>query len=298
MRILFSLVVFVGFATTIFSVSTSSLVDTMQRVKKLATESLCLKANTNCNFSFDTVVRHRDIWAFSFSLTKGAKREIEKKEIRTKLETPNRRILEIGENTTKTIEYFREKEAKFSPLDAQIFYHETLNPKSKIVIKYSPDFLLEGSKIDYTAPLEWEREGISPGTKNTLHITGYTPTATAFRFNIQDLDDKPIPKLTFEKCEANASVCDANNFFNPPNKKFSIQLEIKAARKLQSDQPVFKCAVYTKGRDVPVAEIAIPFKPQPNYFLFGIVGFLFGALVAVMTLLIRSNAKRIRPNAL
>jgi hypothetical protein len=35
--------------------------------------------------------------------------------------------------------------------------------------------------------------------------------------------------------------------------------------------------------------LAIPFRPRSNYLVFGVAGFLFGALIAVMVLLMRKN---------
>ena len=78
---------------------------------------------------------------------------------------------------------------------------------------------------------------------------------------------------------------------------FGVALEVKAARKIKSEQPAFKLIVkYADEADKPEAppllQLAIPFKPQPNYFLFGVTGFLFGGLIAAMMLFMRRRGEK------
>ncbi|HRP68143.1 MAG TPA: hypothetical protein PLY93_01275 [Turneriella sp.] len=283
-----------AFTFSLLSITPLSTRAAMHSVENDALRTYCAEKGITipCTFRFDTAVRHRDIWAFSFILTRGAKRDVERTALRTQLETPYRRVLEIDSDSTKAIQYFRETGDKLIPLEAQTFYKETINPKSQIVVKYAPDFLLKGGALDYTVPPLWESEGVSPSTTSSLALQGKSPYRATITGLIRDLDDKPITKLTIESCHTQAGACPQDGFSVDAQKEFMLDFQIKAARKLKHAQPVFKFVVQTAQEKKPIAEIAIPFKPQPNYFLFGVVGFLVGGLIAVMTLMIRSNTKR------
>ena len=269
-----------------------AITEPMLNLEKQASARLCvLKKNpAPCEFRFESVVQNRDIWAVAFGITPvGAKTFKETEEIRHALEEMKIRPLGITREKTQAIAYYREKDGKFSPLAGEDFHRETLNPKSKIVVRYNPDFLRSGGRFSYAAPGIWETEGLSPATTMPFSILGKYPRDAYASIEILDLDDKPIPSLSFSSCRMAGAACNPAAVPLKSNAEFQAELELKAARKIknENDQPAFKVALKITGESLPVVQLAIPFKPQPNYFLFGVVGFLFGGLIAAMMLFIR-----------
>lgn len=275
-----------------WSAAAHAITEPMANLEKQASARLCplKKTSATCEFRFESVVQNRDIWAVAFGITPvGAKTLKETEEIRSALENMKIRPLEITREKTQAIAYYREKDGKFMPLAGEDFHRETLNPKSKIVVRYNPDFLRAGGRFHYAAPAIWETEGLSPATTLPFSISGKYPKDAWIALEILNLDDKPIPSLGFSSCRMANKACNAAAIPLSANTDFQVELELKAARKIknENDQPAFKVALKITGEALPVVQLAIPFKPQPNYFLFGVVGFLFGGLIAAMMLFIR-----------
>ncbi len=85
--------------------------------------------------------------------------------------------------------------------------------------------------------------------------------------------------------ETMLKVSDIASIGVKANLPTTIALDLKVARNIKTEQPAFKLVVKTAD-DAPVLlNLAIPFKPRPNYFLFGVTGFIFGGLIAVMVLI-------------
>lgn len=273
-----------------------AITEPMANLEKQASARLCPLKKTPgpCELRFESVVQNRDIWAVAFGITAvGAKTLRETEEIRGALESLKIRPLEITREKTQAIAYYREKDGKFSSLAGEEFHRETLNPKSKIVVRYNPDFLRAGGRLTYAAPALWESEGLSPATTLPFTLTGKYPKDAYATLEILNLDDKPIPSLSFSSCRMTGTDCNPAAIPLKANTDFKAELELKAARKIknENDQPAFKIALKITGETQPVVQLAIPFKPQPNYFLFGVVGFLFGGLIAAMMLFIKRRGE-------
>lgn len=270
----------------------------MAELEKQVTAKLCpaAKLQTPCTFQYESVVQNRDIWAVAFAVTPiGAKTQKETQALRSALEGIGVRPLDILREKTVAIAYYREKAGVFAPMTGEEFHKETLNPKSQIVVRYAPDFVKAGGAFAYKLPVVWETEGLAPSTTSAVSVSGRAPKEAYATFEILDLDDKPVPSVTFAACRSNGAACNAAAVPLKANVDFRLELDIKAERKIKTEQPAFKIVMKLTGETAPVVQLAIPFKPQPNYFLFGVTGFLFGGLIAVMMLFMRR--KREKPAA-
>ncbi|MBN8221313.1 MAG: hypothetical protein J0L53_10345 [Spirochaetes bacterium] len=280
----------------------ATLKDLQQRVQR----ELC-SAKPQCAAQADAVVVNRltadeQLWAFSFSLKGIALPTLKAtQEVQGVIEKMNARPLEVSKEKIALIFYFRARQDKMIPVGAEEFHRLTLNPKNKIVARFKSDFVLSGAVLRYEAPALWENEGLAPSTTATIQFKGTLRDSRPLRFEILNLDDQALPAVQIAACRREgdpaATQCNPLSVNVTSGTVFGVALEVRAARKIKSEQPAFKLIVkYADEADKPEApphlQLAIPFKPQPNYFLFGVTGFLFGGLIAAMMLFMRRRGEK------
>jgi hypothetical protein len=283
-----------GYTTTI----AASVTATMAQLKKNILASTCTSPQTlsTCSVKFDTVTEteiapSEKLWAVSYSVT-GA--QIKTQKDAQQISIALRRlgggaaILEENKERVSAISYYREKSDKITNLTPEDFHKFALRPFSQVVTRYQPDFIESGSNLTYVLPETWKKEGLAPGTSNAVAVSGMLVNTKAIALEILSLDDKPVPTLSITEC---TPACRPEAITAGMDSRFQVNLTIKAGRNIKSDQPAFKILVKAVGTEAMIAQIAIPFKPRPNYFLFGITGFLVGGLIAVMMLFMRRKQK-------
>ncbi|WP_041948700.1 hypothetical protein [Turneriella parva] len=238
------------------------------------------------------------IWAFTGNVSaplalKGEARDI----MRISLERNFIQVMQpIAEGFT-VVAYYREDAAGFTPVNTDVFAAAALNPVDKVVARYDADFAAaEG--LAYQLPAVWSVQGVSPGTEDEMNLKFTLSSSSTYSVEAQDLDDAALKDLSITACTvtatAGATACDAAAIALPAGKS-ELKLRLAARRKIKSNQPAFKMVVRRRSDNVAVLQLAIPFKPQPNYFLFGITGFLFGGLIAVMVLFLKKNPRAASP---
>ncbi len=280
--------------TTVISASVAT---TMAQLKKEILAAACPATQPPaCTVKFDTVTEteiapSEKLWAISFSVS-GDKIKTQKD---AQLISAGMRrlgggaaILEENKERVSAISYYREKADKISNLTPEDFHKFALRPFSQVVTRYQPDFIGSGSTLSYVLPETWKKEGLAPGTSSAVILSGVLVNTKAIALEILNLDDKPVPTLNVTGC---APACRPENITAGPDGRFQANLTVKAGRNIKSDQPAFKILVKAAGSEAIIAQIAIPFKPRANYFLFGVTGFLVGGLIAVMMLFMRRKQK-------
>jgi len=176
---------------------------------------------------------------------------------------------EYSSGKERKIVYAREKSSKFAPLAGEEFHRLALNPQSKVVARYNPAFFLRGGKFQYQIPAIWKTEGIDAANTYAFSLT----CTEDITIDAQSLDDTPSVAVSITTLGKN-------------------QYEIKSKRRISADQPALKFVIKSKTNSDIILQLAVPFKPQPNRFLFGVVGFLFGGLIAVMVLVGKRKAPK------
>lgn len=257
---------------------------------------------TPCAVQFEAAVENQlsadeSIWAFSYGVPgKGVKSQKETRQVKDTLKLLNSYALDLTAEKISAITYYREKNGKWRPITAEEFHPLALNPKSKLVARFAPDFLLSAASLRYMAPAVWQNEGLSPSSTSTLTLSGKLNREDTAAFEIVNLDDQPIKGLTLSACRRQGAnkaetACNASAVALKSGESFTLALDVKAARNIKSDQPAFKVLMRLKTSETPALQLAIPFKPQPNYFLFAVTGFLVGGLIAVMMLFMRRKQR-------
>jgi hypothetical protein len=234
------------------------------------------------------------IWAFTGNVSapltlKGEPRDT----MRIALE---RNLVQVMEPVTEgftVVAYYREDAAGFTPVSTDVFAAAALNPVDKVVARYDAGFVAAG-ELTYQLPAVWSVQGVSPGTEDAINLNFTLSSTTSISIEAQDLDDAALKDLSITACTvtvaATSTACDAAAIELPAGKS-EVKLKMAARRKIKSNQPAFKMVIKRRADNVAVLQLAIPFKPQPNYFLFGITGFLFGGLIAVMVLFLKKNPR-------
>lgn len=259
---------------------------TMATLKLEIETAVCPKGNSGCTLRFETVTQNEVapdeyIWAFSYELKQtGAEKQADLENLAKSLSAIKAAVLDLGKTRVAAISYFRESNGTARKVSPEDFHKWALNPWSNVVARHDVDFLAQGHRLAFLIPESWKKEGIAPATTSGIVLTGYNFTGAETSVELLTLDDKPVNGI---------SIADQRVATAAQPKQFQLKLQIKAGRNIKTDQPAFKIVVkYPKGGP-PVAQIAIPLKPRPNYFLFAVVGFLFGGLIAVMVLIMRRH---------
>lgn len=234
------------------------------------------------------------LWGFSYSFQgEGVKSAKDSAAIKASLQAHGAGVLELEKNRIAAINYYRESKGKLNPILPEDFHKLALNPVSGIVARLDTAFLASGGEVTYQTPESWQKEGVPAGSTGTLKLTLKTPQAGRIQLDILNLDDQKLPTVAIQSCRiltANTELaCDAAKIELKTGVATTIALELKIARNLKTEQPAFKLVVKAGDGQPPLLNLALPFRPRPNYFLFGVTGFLFGGLIAVMVIIGRRN---------
>jgi hypothetical protein len=205
----------------------------------------------------------------------------------------NIQIIEIENQQVTAISYMKTTEGKLGALSPDGFSRLALNPTHKAVANIDGGFLLAGNTITYQLPEFWEKEGLPAANSGQFTIVITATKSMRLALELKDLSEGPLPSLQLNKCQnaVASSVGGPKEFDIPARIPFTITCEITAARRIKSDQPAFKIRLLDIATTQPIMQLAIPFKPRPNYFMFGVTGFLVGGLIAVMVLFLRKNRR-------
>jgi len=227
------------------------------------------------------------MWAFtaSVSATLSVKGEPRDK-MRISLESESVQVMEPNSEGFTIVAYFREDAGQFGRVSTNVFAAAALNPVDKVVARYDVGFL-QTSGLTYALPQVWSTQGVSPGSQDNLSLRFTLPAEESYAIALFDLDDSPLKDLNLENCQLSTGAsCDAGAVALPAG-THDVTLRLAAKRKIKGSQPAFKLVVRSRKDNTAILQLAIPFKPQPNYFLFGVTGFLFGGLIAVMVLFLK-----------
>lgn len=238
------------------------------------------------------------LWGFSYSIRNtGIRSAKDSAAIKAALQTFNASPLELEKNRISAISYFRESKGALAPIGPEDFHRLALNPTSGVVARIDPGFLAAGGEIRYQTPDSWQKEGAPAGSSGILQLILQNPKAASVGLEIVNLDDQKLGTVAITGCRikngAGEAACNTNDIRLPAAVATQISLDIKLARNLKTEQPAFKLVLKTPEKANALLNLAIPFRPRPNYFLFGVTGFLFGGLIAVMVII----GKRNKPTA-
>jgi len=269
-----------------------------------ATSSVCgrlRKETKTCSTRLTGATRNSTgpmsaIWAFTATVlapltVKGEPRD----HMRISLEPLTIQVMEPLNDGFTVVAYYREDAGSFTRVSTNTFAAAALNPVDKVVARYDAGFL-ENNQLNYELPQVWSTAGVSPGAEYEAALIFELHTPEIFSVQLNDLEDSQLKDLAITACSLvsagkAAIACNVNSITLPAGKS-SLRLKVAARRKIKSSQPAFKLAVRQGPNNLPILQLATPFKPQPNYFLFGITGFLFGGLIAVMILFLKKNPKQ------
>ncbi len=233
------------------------------------------------------------IWAFTARVSAPLRKKGEPQElVKAALQPLTLQVMEATQEGFTVVAYYREADGHFARVPADVFAAAALNPVDKVVARHNTGFFAK-NRLRYEVPPVWSAVGLSPGTEGSISFTVELQSAQTWALQLNDLDDTELKDLSIAACTVESGKepprdCSANAATLPAGIS-KLQLRVTARRHLKNSQPAFKFMVRNSADSTVITQLAIPFKPQPNYFLFGITGFLFGGLIAVMVLIVRKN---------
>lgn len=235
-----------------------------------------------------------NLWGFSYSVrNQGIQSAKDADAMKAALRTLDAGVLELEKNRISAISYYRESKGSLSPIGPEDFHRLALNPASGVVARIDPAFLAGGGTLSYLTPAEWQKEGAPAGSSGTVQFILRPSKPAHVALDILNLDDQKLHTVNLTACrikaESTEKPCDTQGVDLPPQVPTTISLDIKLMRNLKTEQPAFKLVVKTAENAATLVNLAIPFRPRPNYFLFGVTGFLFGGLIAVMVIIGKRN---------
>jgi len=287
---------FLASSTPLFAAQTN-YANLMKQIAREATQKVCanLVQTPTCVFKFDAVTENlidteQAVVAFSWTVRWEQKKlnRTEQANVSTMLRTNGYRVLIVEEKQVSAAAYYRREKAATKSLDPESFMRLTLNPKNQSVARFNADFLAQGNTLSYSLPQEWEHDGMKAGTTREFSFTLFTQNDMHFSIAAVDLDDRPLAKLTIRDCaEGNTPTANSLKFFSAKLNDRTFRCKLEAGRNFKANQPAFKLKLTQEQQTEPFLQLAIMIKPQPNYFLFGVSGFLVGGLIAVMMLMMK-----------
>lgn len=296
---------FTGFFLTVLlapPLFSFSLRQETEKFQRQLTQVICNEnraAEKTCSVALESATQNElaqgeAVWGLTFSArTKFSLTSIADKSLKTALDKMGVVVLNtLGDHFTG-IGYFKSRAKTFERINLPEFMQLTLNPVKKVVARLEKDFL----RIDdfsYTLSEAWQAQGATKNTKTEIQLRFTTPSKR-IELVPTNLEDNHLPYANITAC----TVIDSHKKETPCAESISTQLgepiTIKATlelgEKLKAKEPAFKLTLKDAENKKIYLSLAIPFKPRPNYFMFGLTGFLFGALMAVMALVMRSKVK-------
>lgn len=249
----------------------------------------------DCRTVFETATQNalakgENLWGFSYSINKvGTKSAKDAAAIKGALQGLGASPLDLEKNRISAISYYRETKGKLISILPEEFHKIALNPVSGIVARFDAGFLFSGGEVSYQTPESWQKDGLPAGSGGSLNLVVQAPKASRIQFEVLNLDDQKLQTVSIAACRQKVAAtdipCDAAGIDVKAGIATQFVIDLKAARNLKTEQPAFKFVIKPAGTDSVLLNLAIPFKPRPNYFLFGVTGFLFGGLIAVMVII-------------
>jgi hypothetical protein len=251
-----------------------------------------------CSVQVTSVTENRTgkdtaIWAFTANVAAPLRRKGEQKErIKLVLQPLTLQVMEATNDNFTVVAYYREAAGFFNRVPPDVFAAAALNPVDKVVARHSSEFFA-ANRVSYQVPGVWSATGVSPGSEGEISFTNDLHTAQTWTLQVQDLDDTVLKDLNIIECQVETNKIESQKCTPQavilPAGKSTLHVRLAARRHLKNSQPAFKFVVRNNAYSTAITQLAIPFKPQPNYFLFGVTGFLFGGLIAIMVLIVRKN---------
>ncbi|MBS0617492.1 MAG: hypothetical protein JSR44_04845 [Spirochaetes bacterium] len=297
MRRYHSFVMLVAASTTSLFAAPKSYANLMKQIAREATAKICANMTTApaCVFKFDAVTENpidaeQTVVAFSWTVRWEQKRlnRTEQATLVATLFNSGYQVLNTDEAQVSAATYFRREKAEIKSITREAFMRLTLNPKNQSVARLNADFLARGNTLAYSLPQEWEHDGMKAGTTREFSLTLFAQNDIHFSLSAVDLDDKPLEKLTIRDCvDGTTPAPNPLKLFVVKLRERTFRCKLTAGRNFKAKQPAFKLKLTEEQQVEPFLQLAIMVKPQPNYFLFGVSGFLVGGLIAVMTLMMK-----------
>jgi hypothetical protein len=269
------------------------------KLSQVLQQSICKTlrpAEATCAISIESATHHQldggsALWALAWRANTAFRLKGEAEHtMRDALEKLQVQVLDIFPAYFTGITYFRQQEQTLEQLNSAAFSMAALNTTHKVVARISPDLFLSGD-VQYVLPEKWQNEGLSAGDRGAITLT-VPANAAGLAVSLRDLDDAQLSGVRIESCRLRTagkeSDCNPGQI-SPLSKSASIKLQLVAEKKLKPSQPAFKLVLQETGITKFLLHLAIPFRPRSNYVVFGVAGFLFGGLIAVMVLFLRKK---------
>jgi hypothetical protein len=272
---------------------------TADKLRQVLQQSICKTlrpAETTCDISIESATHHQlgggsVLWALAWkaNTTFRVKGEAEHT-MRDTLERLQVQVLDIFPDHFTGIAYFRQQGKTLEQLSSAAFSMAALNTTRKAVARLAPELFLKGD-VQYVLPEKWQSQGLSALDRGAITLT-IPAWAGGVSISLRDLDDARLAAVRIESCRlltaGRESDCNPGQI-GALSKSAVITLQLAAEKKLKAAQPAFKLVLQDAASEKFLLHLAIPFRPRSNYLVFGVAGFLFGALIAVMVLLMRKN---------
>lgn len=283
-----------------------SLRQESEKFQKQLTQVICNEnraAEKACSVQIESATQNdlaqgEAVWGFTFSAkTKFSLTSIADKPLKMALEKMGVVVLNTLSDHFTGIGYFKSHAKNFERINLPEFMQLTLNPVTKIVARLEKDFL-RTDDFGYTLPEAWQDQGATKNTKSEIQLR-FTAPSKRIELVATNLEDTHLPYANITAC----AVIDSHKKETPCAENISAEIghpitvkaTLELGEKLKAKEPAFKLTLKDAENKKTYLSLAVPFKPRPNYFMFGLTGFLFGGLIAVMALVMRSKVKpRIR----
>lgn len=202
------------------------------------------------------------------------------------------RLLQRDKDRCRALLYAREVSGEAEAISPDDFARLTMRTGHKVVAQLEPDFALH-ARFSYSMPTHWQKEGIARGEVGNLTFT-FVPPVPHVAARVTALDDAPLQQVRIVGCRLGDNTpCDSESILLVPKKQNTFTLRLSREKKGKNVGPAFKLVLLDKTSGRILAQLALPFKPAPNYAILGIAGFLVGALMAVMVSLWRREQKAV-----
>jgi hypothetical protein len=259
-------------------------------------ELICKKlqaSKTVCTVTLESATHHQtapevSLWALKWKVITPVKDKSEKawREILAKKQF---QLLDVFPDYVTGITYFRSQAGEFEQLNLAVFSQLALNTRYKAVAHIAPDLFRAGN-VKYSLPENWQSDGLKAGDTGAITLTLPQLSASLLTLRVTDLNDAPLKTVHIVSClmREQDKACYPN-YFSLSQKTSTITVTLATEKKLKSSQPAFKLMLQDADKEKVLLSLAIPYRPRPNYLVFGVAGFLFGGLIAVMVLLLRKK---------
>jgi hypothetical protein len=269
------------------------------KLRQVLQQSICKTlrpAETTCAISIESATHHQlgggnALWALAWKANTSFRVKGEAEHtMRDTLERLQVQVLDIFPDHFTGIAYFRQQGKTLEQLSSAAFSMAALNTTRKAVARLAPELFLKGD-VQYVLPEKWQSQGLSALDRGAITLT-IPAWAGGVSISLRDLDDARLAAVHIESCRlltaGRESDCNPGQI-GALSKSAVITLQLAAEKKLKAAQPAFKLVLQDAASGKFLLHLAIPFRPRSNYLVFGVAGFLFGALIAVMVLLMRKN---------